>query len=393
MNATGRGVSAVILGIVLWSFCLRPIPIVQNRKNLFNHTNPYIAVVTGGSRGSGRGFVWGLTEAGATVYATGRTEQALIDTCKKAPGPGRCLYRVVDSSNDDELDHFFQRLSIETNGTIDLLVNNAYSGLGFSRRNKMLGRPFWETGEALYDAVHDVGVRSHYKASVLAVRMMLKKTGDAPRKRRGLIVNTNSLGCLIYGISVPYGMGKCAVDKMTSGMAMELGGSFSSIDVVSWWAKEPMQTEEIRLGAVDEGRGPRRGAAPGLNWLRFDGLHDTALAGTLLMEGRALAAFARDDMRYHFSGLAVQSSQMAYRYGIRDERGLRPPPLLSVKYVVFLLAHWIEPVRQFIATPNGTALARPSQRFIFGTLPDVAIPQWLFKIISGNPVTIQWPIS
>eukprot|EP00939_MAST-03C_sp_MAST-3C-sp1_P005013 g5013.t1 len=337
--------------------------------------------------------------------------------CANAPGPGICHPRVVDSANTSALVAFFDALEDDIatrygkDAGVDLLVNNAYSALGYSRRNKLLGRPFWTTGIELFDAVHEVGVRSHYMASILAVRMMQKrrirhraKSSKVARSSfsssRGLIVNTNSLGCLVYGISVPYGMGKCAIDKMTSGMAMELGKTSdredagdAGVDVVSWWAKEPMQTEEVRSGSVDEGKCSRRGSPPGLDWVRFDGMYDTALAGSVLMEGRALAAFARDKERSAFSGLAVQSSQLADRYDVRDERGIRSPALLSVKFNVFLLlSRWLRPVAEFIRIDEGE-VATPLQRFVFGTLPDIAIPQWVFKLLSGNPITMQWPLG
>lgn len=108
----------------------------------------------------------------------------------------------------------------------------------------------------------------------------------------GLIVNTNSPGCVLYAIGVAYGMGKCAVDKMTADTAMEL--ATEGIDVMSWWPGVPMRSEEILQGAVDGGS-PRRGLAPGLQLVPpFRSLYHTALATTLRFEGRALAALARD---------------------------------------------------------------------------------------------------
>lgn len=91
-----------------------------------------------------------------------------------------------------------------------------YSGIGYSRTHGLMGRPFWEQGIELFDAVHSVGVRSHYKATLLALPMLRRtasKTGH-----RGLIVNTNSGGCLFYVLNVPYGMGKCAVGAPLSRM-------------------------------------------------------------------------------------------------------------------------------------------------------------------------------
>lgn len=371
--------------VVILAWCLSDILFPpQLDADLFGK----FAVVTGGSRGSGRGFVQGLSEAGATVYITGRNRDSLDEACASVPGPGKCIAKLVDSADDASLETFFAEVRNETGGRLDVLVNNAYSGVGWWGKRKLLGKPFWEQGMGLYDAVHQVGVRSHYKATLLALPLLRQATG------RGLIVNTNSLGCLIYGINVPYGIGKCAIDKMSSGMAMEL--QTEGIDVVSWWAKEPMQTDEILQGNVD-GTSSRRGMSPGLTGLRFDELFHTALAGTLFFEGRVLAAFARDTAgRAAFSGLAVQTGQLAGRYRVVDERGIRSPQFLTLKFNFFA---WIPILRRFTELPNPAALTdtpptcTPAQRFVFDTLPDGAIPQWIFKLLSGNPVTMQWPLS
>lgn len=122
-----------------------------------------IAVITGGSQGSGRGFAFGLSESGATVYITGRTLSSLKETCALAPGPGICIPSVVDSADDKALETFFAKVANETGGRLDILVNNAYAGVGWWGKRKILGKPFWEQGMGLYDAVTTVGVRSHYK--------------------------------------------------------------------------------------------------------------------------------------------------------------------------------------------------------------------------------------
>ena len=66
----------------------------------------------------------------------------------------------------------------------------------------------------LYDAVTNVGVRSHYKATLLGLPLLRKS------RTRGLIVNSNSAACLMYALNVPYGMGKCAIDmaRVNSGV-------------------------------------------------------------------------------------------------------------------------------------------------------------------------------
>ena len=57
-------------------------------------------------------------------------------------------------------------------------------------------------------------------------------------------------------------MGKCSIDKMAAGMANEL--VTEGIDVVSWWAEEPMQTDEVQNSAL-EGTKNHRGGVPIMN--------------------------------------------------------------------------------------------------------------------------------
>lgn len=344
-----------------------------------------IAIVTGGSRGSGRGFALGLVHAGATVYITGRNLGSLEEACAAAAGPGECIPRVVDSSNDTSLENFFAVVAAETSGRLDILVNNAYSAVGYVGKHQLLGKPFWEQGIGLFDAVHNVGVRSHYKAVLLAIPLLRQA-------ERGLIVNTNSPGCLLYAVAVSYGMGKCAVDKMTADMAIEL--ATEGIDIVSWWSQAPMQTDEILAGSID-GRSWRRGALPGMHsMVDFRELYYTAMAATLLFEGRALAALARDPAQSSHSGLVLQSAQVARKYGVKDERGIRSPSALSLKWH---LCAWVPQLREFATLANPATFDSPptatiAQQFFFGTLPDFDIPVWIFKLLQGVPVTIQWPI-
>lgn len=87
--------------------------------------------------------------------------------------------------------NFFLDVHMATGGHLDILVNNAFSGIGYWNEHASLGKPFWDTGMGLYDAVHTVGVRSHFKATILAMPLLKRALN------RGLIVNTNSPGCLL----------------------------------------------------------------------------------------------------------------------------------------------------------------------------------------------------
>lgn len=122
------------------------------------------AIVTGGGRGLGRGIAGALVEAGATVYITGRNRDSLTESCAlAAQSTGQCIPKVVDNSNDTGLELFFSEVSRETGGRLDILVNNAYSGIGYWGKHELIGKPFWEVPMQLFDEVFDVGVRSHYK--------------------------------------------------------------------------------------------------------------------------------------------------------------------------------------------------------------------------------------
>eukprot|EP00037_Helgoeca_nana_P034933 m.423328 g.423328 ORF g.423328 m.423328 type:complete len:411 (-) comp40859_c0_seq1:163-1395(-) len=352
------------------------------------------AVVTGGSRGLGLGITHGLTAAGATVFITGRSNASVTAACADAPEPGKCIPSTVDSANDTALERFFLDVHMATGGHLDILVNNAFSGIGYWNEHASLGKPFWDTGMGLYDAVHTVGVRSHFKATILAMPLLKRALN------RGLIVNTNSPGCLLYTFNVPYGMGKCAVDKMTADMAIE--AATARVDVVSWWAQEPLQSKQVLDGGL-EGATVRRGLPPVLGdvythlGIRFETLAKTALAGTLRWEGDTLSAFARDSgaARASFSGLALRTSSVAARYGVYDDRGIQPPPFLSIKWSVIamvpVLTEWavIPPTSELASTPSFTPTTM--QHFVFNVLPDLVIPIWVIKLLAGTPHSLQWP--
>ena len=365
---------------VLVAICL---PALLPAPKLADDLRGQVAVVTGGGGGLGRGIAIGLGEAGATVYVTGRTAASLRATCAAVPPPGACVARVVDSADDDALARFFSELARAnaTGGRLDILVNNAYGAIGYWSAAGLLGAAFWEAPLALFDEVFTVGVRAHYRATALAVPLM-------QRAGRGLVVNSNSPGCVWYGVNVPYGAGKCAIDKLTADMALEL--RTENVDVVSLWPGV-LRTDRTRAGAVDGGRRPRRGTPPGLGFLPpFAALHGTALSESPLFAGRVVAHLARDAAgRAANSGKAVCTSQLASAYGVTDEHGLRPPSVfVSVKGVLTML---IPALRDF-ARLSPAAAASPLQKFYFGTLPDVYIPLVLFKAIGGPPLTMQWPV-
>jgi dehydrogenase/reductase SDR family protein 1 len=167
------------------------------------------ALVTGASRGVGRGVAIGLADAGFKVFATGRS----IET---ADLPGSVARIRCDHLLDDETSAAFARVYAEAGG-LDVLVNSAWGGYErmFGDGAFTFGLPFWEQPIHRWAGMMDAGVRAAFVAASHAARMMLPN-------RSGLIVNIGSWAARKHIFNVIYGVSKAATDKMTSDMAHEL---------------------------------------------------------------------------------------------------------------------------------------------------------------------------
>ena len=189
--------------------------------------NGKVAVVTGASRGVGKGVALGLGEAGATVYVTGRTIKSKTDV-EKLGGTvyetaeavtaigGKGIAIQCDHRDDAQVEEAFKQIAKESK-RIDILVNNAWGGYENMREGKRFTyfKPFWEQPFWRWDAMFDAGVRAAYISSAFAARMMTKK-------KSGLIVNISFWSAQVYMSNAQYGVSKAAVDKLTEYMAHEL---------------------------------------------------------------------------------------------------------------------------------------------------------------------------
>src|SRR5919198_132010 len=182
-----------------------------------------IAIVTGASRGVGRGIALALGAAGATVYVTGRSRAG--STTENLPGSveetasavsargGHGIAVHCDHTADAEVEALFARVRAE-GGRLDLLVNNAWGG--YERHDwRTFTAPFWEQPLRHWDGMFTAGVRAHLVASRLAVPLMLAAG-------RGLIVHTTAWDRDHYLGNLFYDVAKAAVNRMAYGMAREL---------------------------------------------------------------------------------------------------------------------------------------------------------------------------
>ncbi|MEZ4217935.1 MAG: SDR family NAD(P)-dependent oxidoreductase [Myxococcota bacterium] len=259
-----------------------------------------VAVVTGASRGIGKGCAIELGAAGATVYVTGRsvregdaplpgTVGATAAAVDEAGGRGIAV--ACDHRDDAQTEALFERVEREQ-GRLDVLVNSAY----VVPRELTAGRPFWETPLSNWDDMVGVGTRGAYVATHCAARRMV-------RARDGLVANVSSSGAAEYAWHVAYGVGKCALDRLTADAAHELRAH--GVAVVSLWPGLVM-TERME------------GAAKRLPTLDF------TTAESQRFTGRAIVALAADPGRLRWSGRAVASRELADVYGFTDVDGRLP---------------------------------------------------------------------
>jgi NAD(P)-dependent dehydrogenase (short-subunit alcohol dehydrogenase family) len=265
-----------------------------------------VALVTGASRGVGRGIALGLGEAGATVYVTARTSKP---SAPFAPGTIESAAREVDAAGgrgipvrcdhavNAEIAALFARIEAEA-GRLDLLVNNAHSGV--SEIAERAGKRFWECDPGTWDRMNRVGLEAHYVASVHAARLMTARGA-------GLIVNVSSFGALAYVADVAYGAGKCALDRLTADMARELKPE--GVAVVSLWPG--LVRTELTTAAIAD-------ATPGYRRV-FD-----AYAEAPIVSGRAVRALACDPRILKVTGSVQIAAEVAARHGLRDDLGSRP---------------------------------------------------------------------
>lgn len=270
-----------------------------------------VAVVTGASRGIGKGIALELGAAGATVYVTGRTVEGggplpgtIADTAAEVDRLGGTGVAVACDHRDDQaVAALFARVESEQ-GRLDVLVNNVFSAPAIA---PWVGRPFWELPIEAWDETIDIGVRSHYVAARFAVPLMFAGEG-------GLIVNVSSSGAVQYAHNVAYGVGKAALDKMTADMAHELAPH--GVAVVSIWPGL-VRTELVMLGARETADGRR------VLDLRGAGEFDLSEAESPRFAGRAVVALATDPDVMTRTGHAYSVARLASEYGFTDVDGKR----------------------------------------------------------------------
>ncbi|HMO69020.1 MAG TPA: SDR family NAD(P)-dependent oxidoreductase [Novosphingobium sp.] len=266
-----------------------------------------VAVVTGASRGIGRGIALVLAEQGATVFVTGRTvnpgdyylpgtvgETAAECTERGRASGGRGIAVACDHADDDQVAALFERVKAEA-GRLDILVNNAFQ----LSEDLLEPRGFWEKPLSNLE-MFDVGVRSNFVAAWHAARIMV------PQKS-GLIVAISGYASVTYTYGTIFGTTKSAVDRMARDMAIELKPH--NVASIALWQGLTL-TEKARHNLAKQA--DRMTASV------------TSQAGSSVEHpGRVIAAMAADPAIMARSGATFITAELADEYGVVDVDGRR----------------------------------------------------------------------
>ena len=266
-----------------------------------------IAVVTGASRGAGRGIALVLGEAGVTVYLTGRSVRGaqtselvgttLEDTAEQMAARGGVGIPVrTDHTKDEEIEALFSRVK-EEYGRLDLLVNNAWGG--YEGLDATFDAPFWEQPTARFDKMFTAGVR----ASLVTTRAALPLLSPG-----SLVVNTTlEMDPTFYDAALFYRTAKVALNYLTFGMAHDLKQverNIAVLGVAPGWMRTEAIIEDFRQGVLTEA--------------------DLGQTESTEYVGRAILALATDPEVMNKSGQILRTRNLAREYGFTDVDGRQP---------------------------------------------------------------------
>ena len=282
-----------------------------------------VAVVTGASRGVGKGIAWELGIAGATVYVTGRsvrgqpttdglpgTVHETAERVREAGGEG--IPVVCDHTRDEDVAKLAQAVR-DGHGRLDLLVNNVWGGYE-DYDPKLFTLPFWEQPLWRWDRMFDTGVRGHYTATRALAPLMLGKTArkraksgegrdkGGGKRARGLIVSTSSGDSGLFMDDIQYDMAKAAVERLVFGFAKKLWQEHvAAVAIQPGFTRTEAVLAKASPDQLPETHSPR-------------------------FVGRAVVALMTDPELLRLSGGVYKAGDLGRHYGFRDVDASQPEP-------------------------------------------------------------------
>lgn len=271
-----------------------------------------VAVITGASRGIGKGMALALAAQGATVYVTGRTVTAgnhdlpgtvgeTAAQCTERGGKGIAV--AVDHGDDAQVEALFAQIRAEQ-GRLDILVNNAFA----IPEDLTDAGGFWEKPLSNWQMV-DVGVRSNFVAAWHAAQIMVPQGS-------GLIVAISGYVGVTYTYGTIFGTAKTAVDRMARDMAIELKPH--GVASISLWQGLTFTERAIRNLASIPGLSGRSATTP-------------ANGCSPEFPGLVIAALSSDPALLDKTGGTYITAELAQGYGLTDIDGKVIPSLRETR--------------------------------------------------------------
>lgn len=266
-----------------------------------------VALVTGGSRGAGKGIAIELAKAGAFVYVTGRTtvnssNQGLGDIdstvweIERNGGQGEAIR--CDHTNDSDTERVIRRIE-EQQGRLDILINNVWGGNELAIENK----PLWELSPEHWNHMFNSGVRCQLMTNYYAIPLMRSC------RNKGIIIHTTFWDHYKYVGNFYYDLSKNALVRMAYGLSIELqADNIAVIPLSPGWMRTELVLKSL---STDEE-----------HWHKVEVLQNSESTRYI---GRAVCALALDSEAMTKSGVPQLVGHLAEEYAFTDIDGRRVP--------------------------------------------------------------------
>lgn len=166
-----------------------------------------VTMVTGGSRGIGKGVAHAFAEGGAKVAIIDINEEALVEVEKEFKGQGyEIIVKKANVVEAEEVEAAMEEV-VNSFGSLDILVNNA----GIIRDNML-----FKMTDSDWQMVMDVHLKGSFNASRAAQKYMVKQ-------KYGRIINISSTSALGNRGQANYSTAKAGLQGFTKTLAFELG--------------------------------------------------------------------------------------------------------------------------------------------------------------------------
>lgn len=337
-----------------------------------------VAVVTGASRGIGRGIALELGSAGYKVFCLGRssrsaeappvdyqrpvrkgldlTVESAAEEITRRGGIGIAV--PCDLARDDVIEDILANKVQHDSGRLDLLVCSAYTTPPTGIRGE-----FWKQDLDMWDYVNGLGLRQVYAACRAAAPILIDTAEKkSPNQQPPLVCLVSSFGGKSYTFNVAYGVGKAAIDRLSVDMSYQLG----KYGIATTTLYPGLVKTEANLQMEEDG-----------TWDEQSGGLDLSLGETPAFSGKAvveLAALPKGKM-IERSGNVEVVAELAKEFDFSDVGGNRPPSIRSLKYLL--------PSFVFPTIEKKLEKGKEIPAWIKDSVPDILLPWSTFS--SGPP--------